>query len=481
MFGCANGACKADPCAGKVCDTAPPYCADNYTLTTYTLPGTCVAGTCNYTPGNKNCPFGCANGACKPDPCTGVTCNTQQPAVCSSSATATTYAATGTCDNTSGTAKCVYQSMDTNCGSNKACSGAGVCSVCKSDSSCGTACAACTGGTPKCKDLGTASQCVGCLGDADCSSGVKCNLTTNTCQTPPSCQGLAPTCGPSGNLDCCASNTVPGVPTATFYRSYDGSANYNSQAYPAQVSDFRLDNYEITVGRFRRFVSAYSQTMIPAGAGKNPNNSNDPGWDTTWNASLDADATALTVAVRCGKQTWKDTVGSAAAESLPINCLNWFEAQAFCIWDGGRLPTEAEWNYAASGGTQQRLFPWGSTVPGDDANIAAYGCFYPTPATNCTVASIAPVGVIPAGNGRWGHADLGGNMWEWAQDWWITPYSITPCNNCSNLVQAFSVRILRGGCVNSGIPDLYASHRNYADPTGHGFGTGARCARAVGP
>jgi sulfatase modifying factor 1 len=143
--------------------------------------------------------------------------------------------------------------------------------------------------------------------------------------------------------------------------------------YPAEVSDFRLDTYEVTVGRFRKFVAAYSQTMIAAGAGANPNNASDTGWSTAWNASLDAGSEALATALKCfgSYQTWTDAPGSAAAESLPINCIDWFEAEAFCIWDGGRLPTEAEWNYAAAGGTQQRVYPWGSTAP--DCSYANFG------------------------------------------------------------------------------------------------------------
>jgi sulfatase modifying factor 1 len=96
-----------------------------------------------------------------------------------------------------------------------------------------------------------------------------------------SCIGLAATCGASGNTSCCSSSTVPG---GTFNRSNDAT-------YPATVSNFVLDTYEITVGRFRKFVAAYSQSVVAAGAGKNLNNASDPGWSTAWNASLPTDAT----------------------------------------------------------------------------------------------------------------------------------------------------------------------------------------------
>ena len=203
------------------------------------------------------------------DPCAGVMCSTPPAAVCKTAAIATKYPASGTCS--SGT--CSYVPTDTGCGNNKACAGAGLCSECKADGSCGATCATCGGETPKCKDLGTTSQCVGCLSDSDCSGATpSCNTTTNVCGPPLSCAGLASTCGPSGNGDCCASSVVTGVTTASFYRGYDGvTAGFTSQAYPAQVSDFRLDAYEVTVrGRFRKFMAALLAEYDCIGSGQEP-------------------------------------------------------------------------------------------------------------------------------------------------------------------------------------------------------------------
>jgi formylglycine-generating enzyme required for sulfatase activity len=124
-------------------------------------------------------------------------------------------------------------------------------------------------------------------------------------------------------------------------------------------------------------------------------------------------------------------------ENLPINCVNWYEAYAFCIWDGGFLPSEAEWEYAAAGGSEQREYPWGSAAPGTANQYAIYDCDYGSDAGGCpnpgvgSIANIAPVGTATLGAGLWGQLDLIGDLMVWTLDG-RAPY-VDPCSDCSDL------------------------------------------------
>ncbi len=297
---------------------------------------------------------------------------------------------------------------------------------------------------------------------------------------PPSCMGLAATCGPTGTSSCCTSPLVPG---GMFDRGYDVGSDsaYPDMTHPATISDFRLDTYEVTVGRFRQFVSAGQGTQAhPPGAGAGARTlggvANQGGWDPTWNASLPVDTAALIATLNCSAQfqSWTDTAG--ANESLPIECLTWFDAMAFCIWDGGFLPTEAEWNYAAAGGSEQRAYPW--SVPANSLTIdCSYSNFY-TGTAQCVNPPNGAVNRVgsesPKGDGKWGQADLSGNVWEWTLDW-VAAFA-DPCNDCADLTPA-TYRQIRGGDYSDPAISLRGAGRGQGIPNSGAFFIGMRCAR----
>jgi formylglycine-generating enzyme required for sulfatase activity len=293
------------------------------------------------------------------------------------------------------------------------------------------------------------------------------------------------------------------VTGGTYYRTYDltdagtplspGDGGPVGEADPATVSNFRLDKYLVTVGRFRQFVNAVlppdgGAGWLPAAAtGKHAHLNGGKGllnvggdggvaYEPGWVAADDSQLAPTTANLSCDPNyaTWTGAPGSN--ENLPIDCVNWWESYAFCIWDGGFLPSEAEWEYAAAGGSQQREYPWGSTDPGMGSQYAIYGCFFDATGSCTSTMNIAPVGTTTLGAGLWGQLDLAGEFWEWNLDW-AAPY-VDPCVDCANVTVA-SFRGLRGGDFTIDPSEMYSSFRsNVAYPKARSNYNGLRCARA---
>lgn len=341
-----------------------------------------------------------------------------------------------------------------------------------------------------------------CSAKGEWSAPVPCSASQSclngACVEHPSCATSGPglsDCGPSRE-SCCASIELP---AGSYHRTFVPSATGEATRLgaPATVSAFRLDKYLVTVGRFRKFISAWSggTGFAPAvGAGKHEHLHGGKGLalmtsggnETGWRAMDAASLTPSPANLRCNMRdpTWTDVAG--ARESLPINCVNWAEAYAFCIWDGGFLPSEAEWEYAAAGGSEQRKYPWGANEPGTGNQYAIFKCLYPSgPAVLgagiCNGTNIASVGSAPLGAARWGHLDMAGELWEWTLDSYpgaALPEGYSePCTDCVYSTSAVD-RLVRGGQFANPESSLETTFRDNGPAGGRFPGVGIRCARA---
>ena len=282
----------------------------------------------------------------------------------------------------------------------------------------------------------------------------------------PSCRGLSVTCGDSQD-DCCTSIDVPGG------RFVFGAS---SQSSIAAVSDFALDKYEVTVGRFRKFLSHYDDWRAannPApGMGANPHIGGS-GWQSAWDGELPQTADEMEKRIIACNNNPFSTLG-VNAPALAMNCVNWYEASAFCAWDGARLPTELEWEYAATAG-DGRPYPWGASDPSQP--YALFGCnFYLS--KNDEDPTWTPCEFYVGNNrklgaGPWGHLDLAGLMTEWVFGGGEAYPSL--CNDCAN-VRAGSERGFRGGGWVDSATNLRADRRNATQPNFGNYFEGLRCA-----
>lgn len=333
-----------------------------------------------------------------------------------------------------------------------------------------------------------------CLTGTDCATYQRCSA--NLCAYPPSC-GTAgngtTSCGPGQTDNCCTTLPVPG---GSFR---DVSLSPTSGGAAVTVSPYKLDKYEITVGRMRAFLASknYNLRGSPpaAGAGANPKIPGS-GWQSAWNDRLPGSKAEVSGATNgrlvsdngcfggSDAHTW--TADPSLADQKAANCVDWYTLFAFCAWDGGRLPTESEWGFAAHGGNEQREYAFGS-VPaakyflpacsGDGSNCAnpntytgtGYSDKYTSGSTitfgtapglyvvhafcllngdkwcfSYTSGGIAGVPdngrhVAPPGQkldiGRWGHHDLSGNLIEWVLDSGVvkdaTTNRLKVVNHCS--------------------------------------------------
>jgi formylglycine-generating enzyme required for sulfatase activity len=389
----------------------------------------------------------------------------------------------------------------------------------------------CSGVTPLCVDAG----CVCIPGTGMCVDGgfAACEANdaapkfvkptpcapTSVCSragctaAPPSCAladaaagengitGCVPGTDNSKKESCCTSLEVPG---GTFSLTTDEIPGgiYVDNSFPRTVSDFRLDRYEVTVGRFRPFAYALrvdrwvpeqgsgKHTHINGGYGlRNPADGGtvyETGWDSRWNAFLAPLASDAGV-LQCHanpQATWTNTADSN--DQSPIDCLTWFEAYAFCIWDGGFLPTEAEWNYAAAAGGDQRAYPWGNSLAADGGPCVFAQFVSGTPCNGNDEPIKVGSKVTYRGDSKFGQEDMAGNVVEWTLDLFDPTPSLlqTPQTDVAHTQPRDGgpdapgiLRVQRGGSFISDSDGIRTAFRGSSAEGDRSFVAGVRCAR----
>ncbi len=149
----------------------------------------------------------------------------------------------------------------------------------------------------------------------------------------------------------------------------------------------------------------------------------------------------------------------------PISFVSWEDAQAYCAWAGGRLPTESEWEYAARGGKDGVIFPWGSEATHENAN-------YMGKRGLDKYEEVADVGAFPE-NG-WGLVDMNGNVGEWVADYYAPRYDDKPVTDPRGPA-AGKHRVIRGGSWAANEAEIRTSVRVHWLPTEMASRVGFRC------
>ena len=154
-------------------------------------------------------------------------------------------------------------------------------------------------------------------------------------------------------------------------------------------------------------------------------------------------------------------------DDQPVACVDWSHAQGYCEWAGARLPTEAEWEYAARG-PEGKLFPWGDSFDPMRLNYCDANCTYEwrdarhDDGHNRT----APVGSYETGASWCGALDMAGNAWEWVADWYDDQtYALSPAHNPQG-PDTGEAHVMRGGSCYYFAAYVRSARRTWITPSG---------------
>jgi formylglycine-generating enzyme required for sulfatase activity len=174
--------------------------------------------------------------------------------------------------------------------------------------------------------------------------------------------------------------------------------------------------------------------------------------------------------------------GYFSGDNLPRERVTWFEARDFCESRGARLPTEAEWEYAARG-PEGWIYPWGNEFDETRVNICDTNCGedWHNAEYDDGYALTAPVGSYPDGASWVGALDLSGNVWEWVADWYSAEYYGTLADGVVNPPGPDSGdhRVLRSGSWDFFAYLVRAANRHWVFPDSRDLSSGFRCARSA--
>jgi len=253
------------------------------------------------------------------------------------------------------------------------------------------------------------------------------------------------------------------VPGGEFIMGTDSKDMVDAPSHKIYVSSFYMDKYEVTNRQFARFLNDM----------KMPETKNGQRWawvvlrsDLQTDERKDWWPTEIVYDQRTGKY-----VPFPGYEEYPVISVSWYGADAYCRWAGKRLPTEAEWEFAARGGLERKEYPWGNEIPTGGV------VFERKWTSNSDPPPTEPVGNwYPNGYGLY---DMAGNVWEWVSDWYDPNYYKKSPKKDPKGPDVGVEKVLRGGSWFNSAYYLRVAFRNHSVPENTDDAIGFRCAMSA--